>query len=230
MQKFNEKNNNFRSGQLAAKILLRLFVVGLFLAAVQNVFASSSAFSGDRMLNITWNVPEQGADHYRLEITRNELNNKSASESVCYVYTKSNNYQMEIENDAIYSIRTQSVDAYGVFSNFSEETTFVINTDGITSKIVSLNDTLPMEFSVAQNYPNPFNPVTTISYTLPKNMNVKLTIYNITGQKVTELQSGLFEAGVHNVVWDASDMPSGTYFYTINTNEYSQSNKMLLLK
>jgi hypothetical protein len=87
---------------------------------------------------------------------------------------------------------------------------------------------VPTTFSIS-NYPNPFNPVTNIEMALPVATNWNLTIYNVAGQKVTEF-AGFAEAGITNVVWDASAAASGIYFYKVTTDEGSLTKKMVLLK
>jgi hypothetical protein len=92
------------------------------------------------------------------------------------------------------------------------------------------SDGLPREYSLMQNYPNPFNPTTEFWYALPEGAYVEIAVYNITGQKVTTLVEGWREAGFHNESWDASDMASGVYFYRLQTDKFSESKKMILLK
>ncbi len=94
---------------------------------------------------------------------------------------------------------------------------------------------LPTEFALSQNYPNPFNPITTISYALPSNSYVKLSIYNILGQKVKTLVDGEEQAGFKNVIWDGKndrgeEVGSGIYFYRIQTGSFTKTAKMSLLK
>lgn len=94
---------------------------------------------------------------------------------------------------------------------------------------------LPVEFSLSQNYPNPFNPATNISYALPANAYVRLTIYNILGQKVKTLVDSEQTAGYKNVIWDGKndrgeDVSSGIYFYRINAGSFTKTAKMSLLK
>ncbi|OGG50092.1 MAG: hypothetical protein A3F84_02590 [Candidatus Handelsmanbacteria bacterium RIFCSPLOWO2_12_FULL_64_10] len=86
-----------------------------------------------------------------------------------------------------------------------------------------------------KNYPNPFNPSTTISYTLPEASTVRLTIYNILGQQVRTLINNRQAAGIHAVQWDGHDdagrsVASGLYFYRLTAGEFTQTQKMLLLK
>jgi len=87
---------------------------------------------------------------------------------------------------------------------------------------------VPTSFSV-KSYPNPFNASANIEMALPVASNWNLTIYNVAGQKVAEF-SGFAEAGINNVIWDASTSASGIYFYKVTTNEGSLTKKMVLLK
>lgn len=89
---------------------------------------------------------------------------------------------------------------------------------------------IPTSFYLFQNYPNPFNPVTTIRYGLPKDLNVKIKIYDILGRLVTQLVNDVQPAGNYSVNFDGSAYSSGIYFYTIETPDFIQSKKMILLK
>lgn len=86
------------------------------------------------------------------------------------------------------------------------------------------------EFDLKQNYPNPFNMNTTISYQVPKSAQVKLVIYNISGQIVKTLVNERQSAGHYSVQWDAKTAASGLYFYHISAGEYSAVKKCLILK
>ena len=88
---------------------------------------------------------------------------------------------------------------------------------------------IPANFALNQNYPNPFNPTTTISFNLPVASEYTLTVYNVTGQVVTQF-AGEAEAGVVSIEWDASTNASGIYFYKLNAEDFSATKKMVLLK
>ncbi len=93
----------------------------------------------------------------------------------------------------------------------------------------------PNSFSLLQNYPNPFNPETSIEYDLKKNSQVKISIYNTLGQKVTTLFEGQKPAGKHRLVWDGRNdkgirLATGTYIYRMEADGATQTKKMLLLK
>jgi len=89
---------------------------------------------------------------------------------------------------------------------------------------------LPTFTSLDQNYPNPFNATTNISFSLVEAGNVSLNVYDITGRLVVTLVDGQMDAGQHVVVWDASSVSSGVYFYKLATVDYSATKSMNLLK
>ncbi len=86
------------------------------------------------------------------------------------------------------------------------------------------------EFSLEQNYPNPFNPVTHIRFALPQTTTVDLAVFNMLGQKVATLVSGLQPAGAHEVTLDARNLSSGVYFYQLQAGDFRQVRKMLLTR
>ena len=107
-----------------------------------------------------------------------------------------------------------------------------IDFDG-TSKIynsVEVDFETVKEYSLSQNYPNPFNPSTEINYTLAKSGNVTLKVYNLLGSEVATLVNGFMEAGKHSVKFDANDITSGIYFYTIKADNFTSTRKMILMK
>jgi len=88
---------------------------------------------------------------------------------------------------------------------------------------------LPTEFELHQNYPNPFNPQTTMTFSLPVASDYVLSIYNVSGQKVTEF-AGHESAGKVSIEWNASNLASGIYFYKLQADGFSATKKMVLLK
>jgi hypothetical protein len=91
-------------------------------------------------------------------------------------------------------------------------------------------EVIPHKYVLYQNYPNPFNPTTVISWRLAVGSPVKLTVYNIQGQKVASLINQRLAAGLHSVEWDASNMASGIYFYKLETGSLTQTKKMMLIR
>jgi hypothetical protein len=89
---------------------------------------------------------------------------------------------------------------------------------------------LPVSFQLDQNYPNPFNPSTFISYKLPISSLVTIKVYDVLGREVQTLVNERQAAGNHSVTFNASSLPSGVYFYRLQTGNYSTAKKLLLLK
>ncbi|MGV8018432.1 MAG: T9SS type A sorting domain-containing protein [Ignavibacteria bacterium] len=87
-----------------------------------------------------------------------------------------------------------------------------------------------VDYSLSQNYPNPFNPSTTIKFGLQETSFVNLSIYDITGKKVSQLINGRMQAGQYAETWNASNYTSGVYFYVLSTGKFSSTRKMVLLK
>jgi len=96
--------------------------------------------------------------------------------------------------------------------------------------INQLSSEIPEQFSLSQNYPNPFNPVTNIQFTLPRSEFVKITIYDALGKETESLVQQDLYAGSYETQWNASDYPSGVYYYSITAGEYTETKKMVLIK
>jgi hypothetical protein len=84
--------------------------------------------------------------------------------------------------------------------------------------------------NLGQNYPNPFHAITTIPYFLPKQQNVTLTVSAMTGRVIVSLVQEQQSSGMHQVTWDASAIPGGIYFYRLQSGEFTETKKMILLK
>ena len=98
------------------------------------------------------------------------------------------------------------------------------------SDVKEIQDVLPSDYNLEQNYPNPFNPTTNIRFSLPEANQVMLKVYNTLGQEVATLVNGFMNAGTFEVNFDANNLPTGTYFYSLTAGDYSSVKKMLLIK
>ncbi len=92
------------------------------------------------------------------------------------------------------------------------------------------NNQSPMKYSLDQNYPNPFNPMTKIEFELAKAGQTKLSVFNSLGQVVRTLVDREMASGPYSVTFDASDLPSGVYVYKIESGDFVESRKMMLVK
>ncbi len=103
----------------------------------------------------------------------------------------------------------------------------------MTGTPVGINDptnNLPSNYSLEQNYPNPFNPSTSITFSMPKAGNVELKVYDMIGREVALITAGSYFAGTHTVLFDASSLASGVYFYKLTSGDFTDSKKMVLIK
>ena len=89
---------------------------------------------------------------------------------------------------------------------------------------------LPSGYELEQNYPNPFNPTTNINFTVKNSGLVSIKVYDMTGREVATLANGRFTAGTHTATFDASNLASGVYLYSLQANGVRLTNKMTLIK
>jgi len=89
---------------------------------------------------------------------------------------------------------------------------------------------IPQSFTIYQNFPNPFNSTSVIRYSIPKSSQVKLKIFNVLGQEVETLVNEEKSAGTYEVNWNATNLPSGVYFYRLQSGSFDETKKMILLK
>lgn len=116
-----------------------------------------------------------------------------------------------------------------------------LNNDGTIDDTLSLENQVtgvedqgslltPDKYNLTQNYPNPFNPATSIRYSLPQRSNVSLIVYDILGNEVAVLVNEEKDRGVYQLSFNAADLSSGIYFYTLRADGFTQTKKMLLIK
>ncbi len=135
--------------------------------------------------------------------------NGTTTERQDYLFTDAN---VEI---GTYTYRLKQIDFNGSFEYSNE---------------IFANVTAPVEFNLEQNYPNPFNPSTTINFSIAEPSFVKLAVYNLLGEEIKILKNENMNAGVYNISFDASSLPSGIYLYKIETVQYTSAKKMMLMK
>ncbi|MBK7107169.1 MAG: T9SS type A sorting domain-containing protein [Ignavibacteriae bacterium] len=99
-----------------------------------------------------------------------------------------------------------------------------------TTDIEEQIEEIPNNFVLNQNYPNPFNPETKISYSLPKNSRVAVKVYNILGSEIATLVNEKQNSGNYEITFNATNLASGVYFYSLNTDNFSLTKKMILLR
>ena len=133
----------------------------------------------------------------------------TTTEKTFYSFTEKN------EKPGTYLYRLKQIDFDGTFSYSSE----------IEIEVVG-----PKDFALYQNYPNPFNPSTTIKFALPVKTNLILSVYNTLGERVAEIFKSEMEEGYHEMMFNASGLSSGIYFYKIESENFNSTKKMILMK
>ena len=166
-------------------------------------------------------------------ITATEINNRgfeiqrktntSAYETIAFVQGKGTStnvtgysYSDLVKETGTYFYRLKQIDFDGTFEYSNE----------IMVNIIAL----PGQYALAQNYPNPFNPSTSIEFVIPQTGLVNLSVFNLLGEKVTELVNEVKESGSYTVTFDASKLSSGTYIYRLSVDANTVTKKMTLIK
>jgi hypothetical protein len=109
--------------------------------------------------------------------------------------------------------------------------TFTITNESIHRLLVQSGQSVtPIKYSLEQNYPNPFNPITTIKFSIPKESNVNISIYNVLGELVTTLANGQMKPGYYEYQFNATNLASGVYIYRIKADDFVETKKMVLMK
>jgi hypothetical protein len=99
-----------------------------------------------------------------------------------------------------------------------------------STSVEEYGNTIPDKFVLNQNFPNPFNPTTTIRFSITETDLITLKIYNSIGEEVAELVNQILPTGSYKLDWNAENIPSGAYFYTLTTDSFRDTKKMILLR
>ena len=164
--------------------------------------------------------------------------------------TESNNERFEIERSVVNSQVWNKVGAVHGFGNSTQPVSYSFNDNGLSAgnynyrlKQIDFNGNfeyhnlnsevligVPGNFELTQNYPNPFNPVTQIDFQIPADGNINLSVYDNNGKLVSVLTDGFRPAGYYKVIFNASDISSGVYYYRLNADKFSEVKKMMVIK
>lgn len=170
------------------------------------------------------------AEFVKLDSTANDKVNKAAAK----LANSTDSTKIKLLAEAQFNLTYAESDESGGVHNHLYTQALVkdaINkADQIITGITGNLTPIAKEFKLYQNYPNPFNPSTNIEYTLPNAANVKIEVFNITGQKIKTLINRYENAGLHSVKFDAADLPSGIYFYRLISGQFENTKKMILLR
>jgi hypothetical protein len=172
---------------------------------------------------LRWNA-STGATSYRLQISTNS--NFSTIIFDRKGITGTSQQVSGLASNTLYYWRVNATSAGGT-SNWSSVWKFT--TTGSTS-VEQVDSDIPETYALYQNYPNPFNSTTTIKFSIPKESFVKLTIFNSLGMEIENLVNETLTPGYYRIQWNPWNIPSGVYFYQLNSSEFTDTKKLLLLK
>ncbi|MBL7129219.1 MAG: T9SS type A sorting domain-containing protein [Ignavibacteria bacterium] len=130
-----------------------------------------------------------------------------------------------LNNDTTYYWRVNAMNGLG-----TGDWSLICHFTTLLTGVPIYSNEIPKEFKLYQNYPNPFNPTTSIKIDIPKSYHSKLTIYNLLGREIAILINENYNAGSYILNWDASGIPSGIYFYKIETGSFTDIKRMVLIK
>ncbi|MCB9367228.1 MAG: T9SS type A sorting domain-containing protein [Calditrichaeota bacterium] len=181
-------------------------------------FGSISAVAGSGQVTLNWNtLAETNVHHFDVlrngsKVSEVAATNNATGASYSFV-------DNGLTNGTTYSYGLVSVDVTGA----RQELATIEATPTADATVIS-------EYALHQNYPNPFNPTTNIVFDMVDAGMVKISVYNLLGQKVADLANGTYEAGRHVVNFDAAGLSSGLYLYRMEANGFSAQAKMMLMK
>jgi hypothetical protein len=183
-------------------------------------FASFSASKINKKINLVWETVTE-VNNYGFDIERRQVGSSNwakiafvqgnGTSNIEHTYS----YTDKSVSSGSYIYRLKQIDNDGTYK-YSQETEVTVETPG--------------SYALNQNYPNPFNPSTVIRYSLPVTGAVSLKVYDVLGKTVATLVHETKEAGRYSVVWDASKLSSGTYFYKLISGTYTCTKKLLMIK
>ena len=180
---------------------------------------------------LTFSGGGSDVDHYVLkkEYDLGSGFNASYVDPASSLYTDTNVEITKFGGDVVARYSVKAVDKYGYESSYSN----TVSTSGNSlwkDNNEEQNTEEVKNYGLFSNYPNPFNPTTQIAYQIPKSSHVSLVVYNSLGQEVADLVNKEQPSGKYSVQFDAANLPSGVYFYRIQTGNFVSVKKMLLMK
>ncbi|MEP7145983.1 MAG: DNRLRE domain-containing protein [bacterium] len=184
--------------------------------------SSFTSTSDERNITLNWSTETEN-NNSGFEIQRSTMKDWSVWNKVGFVNGNGNtnsghDYKFEDNNlsSGRYKYRLKQIDYNGNFNYYELAADAVIG--------------VPLQFSLSQNYPNPFNPSTKINFDIPQDGVVILKVYDVSGREIITLLNEFKSAGYYSQVFDAGNLTSGAYFYTLKSGDVNLSKEMILVK
>jgi hypothetical protein len=191
---------------------------------------------------IYFNKPEWGSEYYSTDIRREfkegdfwefEVQSHKISSQLTFtgIETISDLYSVYLlDLEKLRSVNIRKFTNYQ-FQSSNDVSRFRVLIGTEEQVKAQINQMLiPIEYNLSNNYPNPFNPATNIEYSIPENTYVTIKIYNSLGSLVKILVDGYRAPGIYSVEWEPKDIPSGVYYYRIETPKFNKVQRMIYLK
>jgi aminopeptidase N len=184
----------------------------------------------------SWTYQEEG-DQYILDLTIEQIQKNYGAEEV---FTMPLDIMIMTipgpKKDTVKVFNDQRIQSYQFITDLQPASVILDPDDWVLQKserVAAIDpgeEPLPLTYKLEQNYPNPFNATTSIKFIIPETEKVTLDIYNVQGELVEQLLKATMSAGEHNIVWDASNVSSGVYYYQIKAGSFLSVKKCLLIK
>jgi len=195
----------------------------LCLAVTENNLIYRQEGAGDNYVH-NWILRDMVNDA-RGEMISSGVWNQSQQITKSYSTTLNSNWIPSNCNYVLYLYKSNYPDTMLYKAEVIQSTTGSITSTGIRNESESIKD-----YSLMQNYPNPFNPITNIKFSIPKQENVSLRVFDLLGREVENIFGGNLKAGTYNAEFNAKNLSSGIYFYVLKTGSFSEKKKMVLIK
>lgn len=200
------------------------FTTAMLPPAAPNLLSPANGAIGiPLMANMQWQAVS-GATSYNIQLATDvNFNNIVYNANPTGISQTVPAGTLQLNTLYFWRVRASNAGGFGPYSTTR-------NFRSTTTSVNSIGTVIPTEFKLYNNYPNPFNPSTTIRFDIPKNTDVKIRVFDLTGRMISELIDISLQPGVYETNFNASNLASGIYYFRIEAGEFNDTKKMMLIK